>query len=66
MDSIKHLRRLLNEYVAHYNHDCCHLSLDRNTPMGRKVQAKPSESAQVISLPRLGGLHHKYDWRKAA
>ncbi len=64
--SEEHLRRLLAEYVEYYNHDRCHLSLDRNTPRGRNVQQKPSESAHVISLPKLGGLHHKYKWRKAA
>jgi transposase InsO family protein len=64
--SEEHLRRLLQEYVAYYNHDRCHLSLDRNTPMGRHVVKKPSESSKVVSLPRLGGLHHKYEWRKAA
>lgn len=64
--SEEHLRRLLKEYVDYYNHDRCHLSLDRNTPMGRNVHKKPSESSKVISLPKLGGLQHKYVWRKAA
>jgi len=57
---------LLKEYVAYYNYDRCHLSLDRNTPMGRNAQKKPSESAQVISLSKLGGLQHKYEWQKVA
>ena len=64
--SEEHLRRLLKEYVDYYNHDRCHLSLDRNSPMGRKVQWRPSESSKVLSLPKLGGLQHKYVWRKAA
>jgi hypothetical protein len=34
--------------------------------MGRHVESKPSQSSKVTSLPRLGGLHHKYEWRKAA
>ena len=33
----EHLRRLLMEYVEYYNHDRCHLSLDRNTPVGRNA-----------------------------
>ncbi|MEE8416380.1 MAG: integrase core domain-containing protein [Desulfobacterales bacterium] len=61
-----HLRRLLKKYVTYYNHDRCHLTLDRNTPLGRKVQSKPPESSNLISIPRVGGLHHKYVWRKAA
>jgi putative transposase len=62
----EHLRRLLKEYVDYYNHDRCHLSLHRNTPGGREVQRKPSGTSQLISLPKVGGLHHKYVWRKAA
>jgi len=27
---------------------------------------KPDQSARLISYPRLGGLHHRYDWRQAA
>jgi len=64
--SEEHLRRLLKEYVQYYNYDRCHLNLDRNTPMGRHVQKKLSESSKLHSLPRLGGLHHRYEWRKAA
>lgn len=61
-----HLYRLLKEYVAYYNDDRCHLSLDRDSPSGRTVQIKPSEAEKVISLPRLGGLQHRYEWRNAA
>ena len=57
-----HLRRLLKEYVKYYNNDRCHLTLDRNTPKGRVLQLKPSGAAKVISLSRLGGLQHKYEW----
>jgi transposase InsO family protein len=64
--SEEHLIRLLKEYLQYYHYDRCHLSLDRNTPMGRHVESKPSQSSKVTSLPRLGGLHHKYEWRKAA
>ncbi|MGA1840950.1 MAG: integrase core domain-containing protein [bacterium] len=64
--SEEHLRRTLREYVKYYNNDRCHLTLNRNTPRGRAVQQKPSEAAKVIPVPRLGGLHHKYEWQKAA
>ena len=61
-----HLRRLLIEYVKYYNNDRCHLTLDRDTPKGRAVEQKPSEAAKVISISRLGGLQHKYEWQEAA
>jgi hypothetical protein len=32
----------------------------------RAVQRKPSASAKVVALPRVGGLHHRYEWRDAA
>ncbi|MCP4756574.1 MAG: transposase [Proteobacteria bacterium] len=61
-----HLHRLPKEYVAYYNDERCHLSLDRDSPSGRAVQTKPSETGKVASLPRLGGLQHRYEWRSAA
>ncbi len=40
--------------------------IDRDSPKGRAVQLKPSESAKVVGVPLLGGLQHKYEWKKAA
>ena len=62
----EHLRRFLKKYIRYYNNDRCHLSLDRNTPKGRLIQNKPSVTARVIPIYRLGGLQHKYEWQKAA
>lgn len=62
----KHLRRLMKEYVEYYNSGRCHLSLERDAPLGRNVQLKPSDSGKVTPIPRLGGLHHKYEWKQAA
>jgi len=61
-----HLRRLIREYVDYYNKDRCHLSLDRDSPTGRAVVKKPSESAEVIPLPKIGGMQHRYKWQEAA
>ena len=44
-----HLRRLMREYVGYYNKDRCHLSLNRDSPMGRKVGSKHSKNAKVKS-----------------
>ena len=56
----RHLRRLLNEYVRYYHEDRTHLGLGKDTPAGRSAASAPSCGHKVISLPRLGGLHHRY------
>jgi putative transposase len=56
----RHLKRLMNEYVRYYHDDRTHLGLAKETPAGRKIATNPT-SANVISTPRLGGLHHRYD-----
>ena len=61
-----HLRRLLGEYVAYHHHDRTHCGLGKQTPMRRAQQPKPSPDAKVVALPRVGGLHHRYEWRDAA
>jgi hypothetical protein len=32
----------------------------------RPVLKRESQDDKVIALPRVGGLHHKYAWEKAA
>ena len=59
-----HLWRLIREYVEYYNNGRCHLSLDRDSPLGRKVQQKLTEFTKVISTSKLGGLQHRYEWKK--
>jgi len=39
------------------------LSLDRNSPTPREVE--PSEDGEVIAIPQVGGLHHRYTRRAA-
>jgi transposase InsO family protein len=56
----RHLRRLLNAYVRYYHEDRTHLGLGKDTPSGRVPASGPSDRNKVISLPRLGGLHHRY------
>ena len=60
-----HLRRLIRDYISYYHADRIHHSLEKDTPAGRAV-SKPEESARLLSFPRLGGLHHRYDWQQAA
>jgi transposase InsO family protein len=60
-----HLRRLLREYVAYYNTERVHTSI-ADAPGERASEAKPSESARLLRLRRVGGLHGRYTWREAA
>jgi len=56
----RHLKRMLSEYVRYYHADRTHLGLQKETP-GRRKTAVSSGDCRVVSLPRLGGLHHRYD-----
>ena len=56
----RHLKRLMDEYVRYYQDDRTHLGLEKQTPKGRAT-ASATDSSKVISMPRLGGLHHRYD-----
>ena len=55
----RHMRRLLSAYVRYYHEDRTHLGLGRDTPAGRVATSLPARS-NIISSPRLGGLHHRY------
>jgi transposase InsO family protein len=62
----EHLRRLMRDYVRYYHKDRVHDSLGKDTPNGRAIEVKPSPQARVISIARLGGLHHRYYWQQTA
>jgi transposase InsO family protein len=62
----KHLQRLLAGFASYYLNDRTHLSLKKDAPAVRAVESKPHPAAEIIALPRLGGLHHRYAWRCAA
>ncbi len=61
----RHRRRLLRDYVDYYNADRVHTRL-RDSLIGRPTEHRPSSKAQIVGLPRVGGLHHRYEWREAA
>ena len=58
-----HLKRVLTTYFQYYHESRCHLALDRNAPVPRQVET-PDRGA-VISIPQVGGLHHRYTRRAA-
>ena len=64
--SERHLVRLMRLYISYYHEDRCHLGLDKDTPNSRPVTPRPSPTAKVVALPRVGELHHRYEWRDAA
>jgi hypothetical protein len=53
-------------YVNYHEQDRLHDALEKDTPNRRAVEQRPGTHATVISLPRLGGLPHRYAWRPAA
>jgi putative transposase len=57
----RHLKRLMHEYVRYYHEDRTHLALAKETPAGRQVVKGFGAAHSVISMPRLCGLHHRYD-----
>jgi len=62
----RHAVRLVRAYVGYFHDDRTHLGLGKNTPSGRSVTPPPSPTAKVVAMPRVGGLHHRYEWHKAA
>jgi len=52
----RHLRYLLLSYMAYYNGARTHLSLNKDAPVPRAVQA----IGRILPTPILGGLHHHY------
>lgn len=59
----KHLRKVLREYCDYYHESRTHLGLEKDCPEPRAVE--PPELGKVVSIPQVGGLHHRYT-RKAA
>jgi putative transposase len=53
----RHLSRVLALYATYYNKSRPHLSLDGNSPTPRFVH---NGEAEVMAIPHLGGLHHRY------
>ena len=54
----RHLHRILMSYFDYYHNSRAHLSLDRSSPTPRAVE--PPSQGEAISIPQVGGLHHRY------
>ena len=69
----RHLRRILQEWVEHYNRGRPHLSLGPGLPDPSPDARRPEPCGhrlpsrhRVIAAPILGGLHHEYRLKRAA
>jgi transposase InsO family protein len=52
----RHLRHLLLSYAEYYNHARTHLSLNKDAPITRAVEAV----GRIMPRQMVGGLHHRY------
>jgi putative transposase len=57
------LSRHLQSFLDYYHHSRCHLALDKDAPEPRPVH--PPARGQIVSIPQVGGLHHRYERRAA-
>jgi transposase InsO family protein len=57
------LGRTLTSYFDYYHRSRTHLSLKKDSPEPRLVQ--PPETGPVVTIPQVGGLHHRYERRAA-
>ena len=59
----RHLRRTLTAYLTYYHRSRTHLSLEKDAPTPRPVQA--ITEGDVVAFSEVGGLHHRYERRAA-
>jgi putative transposase len=57
------LYRHLREFLDYYHRTRTHLGLQKDTPDSRPVQF--AKAGAIVSIPEVGGLHHRYERRAA-
>ncbi len=57
------LRRQIGCYLDYYHDSRCHLALNKDSPETREIQ--PPDRGIIVEIPRVGGLHHRYERRAA-
>ncbi len=55
----RHPRRVLSSYLDYYPRSRTHFALKKDYPEDRPVQ--PPANGNVIAIPEVGGLHHRYE-----
>jgi putative transposase len=51
------LRHVLHTYRSYYERSRTHLSLAKDTPISRPIM----DDGPVVTIPEVGGLHHRYE-----
>lgn len=59
----RHLRWMLRRYFDYYHHSRTHLSLEKDAPQSRTAQS--AHDGNIVAIPEVGGLHHRYERRAA-
>jgi hypothetical protein len=54
----RQLRRTLREYFSYYHTRRRQLPLNKDPPETRPVE--PPEMGNIVAIPHVGGLHHRY------
>ena len=62
----RHLKKVLRDYFDYYNNDRTHLGIQKETPIERQVSKRVSRADPLVGNPKVGGLHHRYEWQIAA
>ena len=57
----QHLRNLLSEYVNWYQNWRLHQGLEGKSPVRREAGEEEEVEGKIVSIPILGGLHHRYE-----
>jgi hypothetical protein len=55
--------RILKSYLDYYHTSITHLSLEKDSPEATSVQ--PPQMGPIVAIPKVGGLHHRYERRAA-
>jgi putative transposase len=58
-----HLRKILGRYFHYYHKYRTHLSIEKDAPEPRPIQAV--NFGEIIEIPEVGGLNHHYERRAA-
>jgi transposase InsO family protein len=59
----RYLRQIFRDYFVYYHRSRTHLALDKDSPEHRDVE--PPELGEIVAIPEVGGLHHRYTRRAA-
>ena len=57
----RHLRNLIHDYVSWYENFRPHQGLEGRCPVRQEKREHRGEEGRIVSIPVLGGLHHRYE-----